>query len=67
MGDNQQWQQTVDRLPFPYAEALRLRAAGVTDDVIAEVLTLEPEAVGPLMRMAEAKLAAIRDRDEDPR
>ncbi|WP_280310368.1 hypothetical protein [Nocardia abscessus] len=53
-------QGALDRLPFPYAEALRLRAAGVADEVIAEVLTIEFDAVGPLLRMAEAKLAAIR-------
>ncbi|MGY2119602.1 hypothetical protein ACW9HR_37435 [Nocardia gipuzkoensis] len=64
MGDNEQWEQAVDRLPFPYAEALRLRTAGVADEVIAEVLTIEVDAVAPLLRMAEAKLAAIRGCDQ---
>ncbi|MET8877236.1 hypothetical protein [Nocardia sp. NPDC004604] len=63
MSNDEQWQRAVDRLPFPYAAALRLRAAGVSDEVIAEVLSIEVDAVGPLMRMAEAKLAAIRDGD----
>ncbi|MGV9336496.1 hypothetical protein [Nocardia sp. NPDC003726] len=64
MSDDEQWQQAVDRLPFPYAEALRLQAAGIADEVIAEVLTIEVEAVGPLMRMAETKLAGIRGHDQ---
>lgn len=55
--------EALHRLPFPYAEALRLRAAGVADEVIAEILTIELDAVGPLLRMAEAKLAAIRGHD----
>ncbi|MDR7173068.1 DNA-directed RNA polymerase specialized sigma24 family protein [Nocardia kruczakiae] len=62
MGDGQN--QALDRLPFPYAEALRLRAAGVKDEVIAEVLEIESDAVGPLLWMAEAKLAAIMGRDQ---
>ncbi|MBF4999605.1 hypothetical protein IRT45_20895 [Nocardia sp. BSTN01] len=63
MSDDEQWQLAVDRLPFPYAEALRLRAAEVTDEVIAEILGIDVDAVGPLLRMAAAKLATIRDGD----
>ncbi|MFD6357041.1 hypothetical protein [Nocardia tengchongensis] len=62
MGDNKN--EALGRLPFPYAEALRLRAAGITDEVIAEVLDIESDTVGPLLRMAEAKLAAIRGRGQ---
>lgn len=62
VGDDEN--EALDRLPFPYAEALRLRAAGVADEVIAEVLGIESDAVGPLLRMAEAKLAAVRGRDQ---
>ncbi|WP_433734857.1 hypothetical protein ACQP0C_41980 (plasmid) [Nocardia sp. CA-129566] len=51
MKDDEQWQHAVDLLPFPYAEALRLRAAGLADEVIAEVLRIEVDAVDPL-RMA---------------
>ncbi|WP_328407154.1 hypothetical protein [Nocardia sp. NBC_00403] len=51
----------VDRLPFPYAEALRLRAAGVTDEVIAQALGVEADAVGSVLQMAEAKLATLRE------
>ena len=48
----------LDRLPLPYSEALRLHDAGVADDVIAEILAIEPEALATLIRIAEAKLAA---------
>jgi hypothetical protein len=47
----------LDGLPDAYATALRLRAAGCTDEMIAERLAVEPEAVAPLLRIAEAKLA----------
>ena len=53
----------MDRLPLPYSEALRLHDAGVADDVIAEILAIEPEAFGTLIRIAEAKLAAASNRD----
>ena len=53
----------MDRLPLPYSEALRLRDAGVADDVIAEILAIEPEALDTLIRIAEAKLAAAENRD----
>jgi hypothetical protein len=55
----------LDRLPLPYSEALRLRDAGVGDDVIAEILAIEPEALGTLMRIAEDKLAAAANRDHE--
>lgn len=47
------------RLPVAYAFALRLRAAGIRDEVIAACLGVEPEALGPLWEIAEAKLAAL--------
>lgn len=46
------------RLPETHAAALRLRARGFDDDAIAAALALEPKAVAPLLRIAEAKLAA---------
>ena len=51
----------MDRIPLPYSEALRLREAGVADDVIAEILAIEPEALDTLMRIAEDKLTAARN------
>jgi hypothetical protein len=39
--------------------ALRLLDEGVEPDAVARVLDVEPEAVGPLLKPAEAKLAGI--------
>lgn len=39
--------------------ALRLRDAGVTNELIAECLAVEREALDLLLQVAEAKLAAI--------
>jgi hypothetical protein len=46
----------LDDLPEAYATALRLRDAGCSDDMIADRLDMEPEAVAPLLRIAVAKL-----------
>jgi DNA-binding transcriptional ArsR family regulator len=46
-------------LPAVYSLALRLREAGLADDLIAECLAVEREAFDPLWDVAEAKLAAI--------
>jgi len=61
--------RAIDRLPAPYAVALRLRDAGATDDVIAEALGIDLLSLPSLLDLAEAKLAAIerrRDRGNDP-
>ena len=47
------------RLPETHAAALRLRGRGFDHDAIARALALEPEAVVSLIRIAEAKLAAL--------
>lgn len=52
----------IDRLPTPYAVALRLRDAAVPDDVIAEALGIDPLSLPSLLNLAEAKLAAIQRR-----
>lgn len=39
--------------------ALRLRDARLPDPLIAECLGIEPEALGPLLDIAAAKLAAV--------
>lgn len=44
-------------LPRAYSLALRLRDASVPDPLIAECLSVELEALGPLFVVAEAKLA----------
>jgi len=54
-----------DRLPPPYAQALLLRDCGVEADVIAEVLGIEPESVGPMLEVGEAKLARLRGEARD--
>jgi DNA-directed RNA polymerase specialized sigma24 family protein len=46
----------LDDLPEAYATALRLRDLGCSDEMIADRLGIEPEAVAPLLRIAVAKL-----------
>jgi hypothetical protein len=48
----------LDHLPLPYSTALRLRGAGIADEVIAQCVGVELEAMETFMRLAEAKLAA---------
>jgi hypothetical protein len=45
-------------LPLPYATALRLRDAEIADEVIAECVGVDLDALPTFMRVAEAKLAA---------
>jgi DNA-directed RNA polymerase specialized sigma24 family protein len=49
----------IDRLPEAYATALRLKDGGYDDTAIAARLDLAPEAVGPLLSMAAAKLRTL--------
>ena len=62
----------IAQLPEAYATAVRLVDAGVNEEQIAEQIGIELEAVGPLLRVARAKLAralAITDqggRDAGP-
>ncbi len=51
----------LGRLPRAYSLALRLRDAGVGGALIAECLDIEPEALEPMMLLAEAKLAAVEN------
>lgn len=51
--------EALRRIPRAYSLALRLRDAGVCDELIAECVGVEIEALGPLYLVAEAKLAAI--------
>jgi hypothetical protein len=53
--------RALERLPLPYATALRLRDAGIADDVIAESVGVDLDALPTFMRVAEAKLAAASD------
>lgn len=54
--------EALGRLPRAYSLALRLRDAGVDDSLIAECLSVEREALGPLFTVAEAKLADLMSR-----
>lgn len=47
------------RLSSPHALALRLAELGAEDGLIAECLHIEPEAVGPLVAVARAKLVDV--------
>ena len=49
----------LNRLPETYALALRLRGEGLTDDAIGRVLDIETESVGPMLELAESKLAGL--------
>jgi hypothetical protein len=53
--------ESLERLPLPYATALRLRDAGIADELIAESVGLDQAALPTFMRVAEAKLAAASD------
>jgi hypothetical protein len=48
----------LGQLPPVYSLALRLRDAGLSEQRLA----VEPEALGPLLDVADAKLAAILGR-----
>jgi DNA-directed RNA polymerase specialized sigma24 family protein len=49
----------LNELPEVHAKALRLHRAGTDSAGIAEALGVEVEAVVPLLRVAEAKLASL--------
>jgi len=53
--------EALQALPGKYAMALRLRDEGVEPDAVARALDVEPEAVGPLLTLAEAKLAGVME------
>jgi hypothetical protein len=46
----------LDQIPVPYSTALRLRDAGMTDEMIAERISVESEAMEAFMQLAAAKL-----------
>ena len=53
--------ESLDRLPLPYATALRLRDAGIAEEVIAACVGIDREALPTFMLVAEAKLVAAAD------
>ena len=56
--------EAIRRLPGAYSLALRLRDAGLTDELIAECLAMQPQALDPLLHVAEATLATICGREQ---
>jgi hypothetical protein len=46
-------------LPFAHATAVRLREAGAPDSLIADALGIDAEAIGPLLHVADSKLALL--------
>lgn len=61
MGTDAGWTESLQRLPLPYATALRLRGAGISDEVIAQCVGVDLDALPTFMRVAEAKLAAASE------
>ena len=55
----------LDELPEVHAAVLRLRHAGIDAAGVAAVLRIDIDAVGPLLRVAEAKLTRLLV-DPDP-
>jgi DNA-directed RNA polymerase specialized sigma24 family protein len=56
----------MSELPEVHAAALRMHRSGTGDAVIAETLGIEREAVAPLLRVAEAKLASLLAAPDPP-
>jgi DNA-directed RNA polymerase specialized sigma24 family protein len=57
--------EAMRHLPETYSLALRLRDAGLAADLIADCLGLERESLDPLLALAQAKLAAILDAQQN--
>ena len=56
----------MNELPEVHAAALRMHRAGTDAAGIAEKLGIEVEAVAPLLRVAEAKLASLLAAPDPP-
>lgn len=56
--DNDAYETALRRLPEAHSLALRLRSAGVADEVVCGYLHIEPEGLETLFRVAEDKLDA---------
>jgi DNA-directed RNA polymerase specialized sigma24 family protein len=53
-------------LPVVYARILALAGQGLHPSELADRLGVDPSAVGPLLRIARAKFAALSALDEPP-
>lgn len=63
MSENSRRRAALDRIPLPHSEALRLREAGISDDLVAPIVGVEEEALPALMDIADEKLRAVLDRE----
>ena len=52
------YEAALRRLPEAHSLALRLKSAGVADEVVCNYLHIEPEGLNILLRIAERKLDA---------
>lgn len=52
------YEAALRRLPEAHSLALRLKSAGVGDEVVCDYLRIEPEGLDTLLRVAEEKLRA---------
>jgi hypothetical protein len=60
------YEAALRRLPDAHSLALRLRAAGVADEVICTYLHVEPEGLDSVFALAHRKLAAELSKFPDP-
>jgi hypothetical protein len=59
------YDEAVSLLPPTYAHALRLHGQGCDEEQIARELAVEAAAVGPLLRLAQAKLTRLLGTGQD--
>jgi hypothetical protein len=52
------YEAALRRLPEAHSLVLRLRSAGVADEVVCDYLHIEPEGLDTLVHVAQEKLAA---------
>lgn len=57
-GDIDAHEAALRRLPEAHSLALRLKSAGVADDIVCAYLRIEPEGLDTLLRVAKEKLHA---------
>jgi hypothetical protein len=53
-----EYEAALRRIPEAHSLALRLRDAGVADEVICDYLHIEPEGLATLLELAHRKLHA---------
>jgi hypothetical protein len=56
--DMDAYEAALRQLPEAHSLALRLKRAGVSDDIVCGYLNIEPEGLDTLLRVAQEKLDA---------